>query len=130
MESQRQKKIAGLIQRDLAEILQNTVTNSGQPGIIVSVTKVYVTADLSIAKAYLSVFPNDKAKPLLEEIQKGLSAFRHAVAQRTRHQIRRMPELMFFIDDSLEYIDAISKSLKGDDNPIKNPDLLSKRKKK
>jgi ribosome-binding factor A len=54
---------------------------------------------------------------------------KHALAQRTRHQLRRMPELTFFLDDSLEYIDGIEKSLKKGDNPIENPDLLPKRKK-
>jgi len=54
---------------------------------------------------------------------------RHEIAQRTRNQLRRMPHLDFFIDDSLEYIDQIDKSLKGSDDPIKNPDLLDKRKK-
>jgi len=51
------------------------------------------------------------------------------LAQRTRHQLRRMPQLEFFIDDSLEYIDGIERSLKGEENPLENPDLLGKRKK-
>jgi ribosome-binding factor A len=54
---------------------------------------------------------------------------KHELAQRTRHQLRRVPELLFFLDDSLEYIDGIEKSLKGEENPVKNPDLLEKRKK-
>ena len=57
------------------------------------------------------------------------SLIRHELAQRTKNQLRRMPQLEFFIDDSLEYIDKIEQSLKGKDNPLTNPDLLDKRKK-
>ena len=62
-------------------------------------------------------------------IRANTSSIRHELAQRTRHQLRRMPKLHFYIDDSLEYIDNIDRSLKGLDNPIDNPDLLDKRKK-
>jgi len=55
---------------------------------------------------------------------------KHELAQRTRHQLRRMPELQFYVDDSLEYIDQIERSLKGLDNPLENPNSLDKRKKK
>jgi ribosome-binding factor A len=98
-------------------------------GVIISVSKVNVTVDLSIAKVYLSIFPNNKGKELIEGIRSKAHLIKHELAQRTRHQLRRMPELQFFIDDSLEYIDKIEKSLKGSDNPIENPDLLEKRKK-
>lgn len=128
-ESQRQKRIASLLQRDLVEVLQGSATRGGMKGIIISVTKVNVTVDLSIAKVNLSIFPNDKAKAVLEGIKSNTSIIRHELAQRTRHQLRRMPQLQFFIDDSLEYIDNIDRSLKGLDNPIDNPDLLDKRKK-
>jgi ribosome-binding factor A len=66
---------------------------------------------------------------LLEGIRSNKPLIRHELAQRTRHQLRRMPQLEFFIDDSLEYIDGIERSLKGEDNPLENPDLLGKRKK-
>ncbi|MBC30256.1 MAG: ribosome-binding factor A [Muricauda sp.] len=129
METQRQKKIAKVIQQDLADILQRALTEGGTLGVIVSVSKVYVTADLSIAKAYISIFPNDKAQPLLEEIKSLGAQIRHQLAQRTKHQLRRVPQLAFFLDDSLDYIENIEKSLKGDKNPIENPELLPKRKK-
>ena len=129
MESNRQKKIAGIIQQDLVEVLQHAATSGGLKGVIISVTKVAVTVDLSIAKVYLSIFPNTEAKKLLEGIKSNTPLIRHELAQRTRHQLRRMPHLDFYIDDSLEYIDNIDRSLKGEDNPIKNPDLLGKRKK-
>jgi ribosome-binding factor A len=129
MESNRQKKIGGILQQDLVEVLQGAATRGGLKGVIISVTKVKVTSDLSIAKVYLSIFPNKEGTELLKGIRSNTSLIRHELAQRTKHQLRRMPNLEFFIDDSLEYIDRIEKSLKGDQNPISNPDLLEKRKK-
>jgi ribosome-binding factor A len=127
--TQRQKKIGGILQQDLAEVLQKAATDGGLRGVIISVSKVNVTTDLSVAKVYLSIFPNKEAQPLLEGIRSNKPLIRHELSQRTRHQLRRMPQLEFFIDDSLEYIDGIERSLKGEDNPLENPDLLGKRKK-
>ncbi|TAI47624.1 30S ribosome-binding factor RbfA [Flagellimonas allohymeniacidonis] len=129
MESQRQRKIAGIIQQDIAEILQRAATDGGMKGVLISVTKVYVTVDLSIAKVYVSIFPNPKAKELLAGIKSNQVMIRHELAQRTKNQLRRVPELTFYLDDSLEYIDKIEQSLKGEENPIENRDLLDKRKK-
>lgn len=129
MESNRQKKIAGVLQKDLAQILQNAVREGGLTNLIISVTKVNITIDLAIAKVYVSVFPNEKAKEILEGIRSNTHLIKHEVAQRTRHQLRRMPELEFFIDDSLEYLSQIEHSLKGYENPITQPELLQKRKK-
>lgn len=129
MESNRQKKVAGVLQKDLAEVLQAALRDSGSTGIIISVSKVKVPTDLSTAKVYLSVFPNDKAPNILKEIEDMNPVIRHQISQRTRHQLRRMPELTFYIDDSLEYIDGIDRSLKGTENPIEDPSLLIKRKK-
>lgn len=129
MESNRQKKIASVLQSDLVDVLQGAATQGGMFGVIISVSKVNVTVDLSIAKVYLSIFPNAKAQELIEGIRSNAPLIKHEIAKRTRNQLRRMPELEFFIDDSLEYIDQIEKSLKGKENPINNPDLLKKRKK-
>ena len=129
MESNRQKKIAGILQQDLVDVLQRAASSGGLKGVIISVSKVNVTADLSIAKVYLSIFPNKEAKELLKGIRSNTPLIRHELAQRTRHQLRRMPQLEFFIDDSLEYIDGIERSLKREENPIEDPDLLAKRKK-
>ncbi|MBT8270695.1 MAG: 30S ribosome-binding factor RbfA [Flavobacteriaceae bacterium] len=130
METNRQKRIAGILQQDIAEVIQQMLSDSGRRNIVVSVTKVKVTADLSIAKAYVSVFPTSHAAEFMKDIEKITPHIKHEVAQRTRHQFRRMPELEFFLDDSLEYIDQIDRSLKGLDNPIEHPDLLERRKKK
>lgn len=129
METQRQKKIAGIIQKDMAEVLQRAATDGGLKGTLISVSKVYVTSDLSIAKVYVSIFPNDKASELLEGMKSNEPLIKHELAQRTRNQLRRVPHLNFYIDDSLDYIDGIEKSLKGEENPIENRDLLDKRKK-
>lgn len=129
METQRQKKIGGVIQKDIADILQRAATDGGLKGTLISVSKVSVTTDLSIAKIYVSIFPANKGQELLEGIKSNQPLIKHELAQRTKNQLRRVPELLFFLDDSLEYIDGIEKSLKGEENPVKNPDLLEKRKK-
>ena len=129
METNRQKKIAGILQKDLVDVLQSAARD-GMKGVLISVTKVQVTADLSQAKAYLSVFPNDKRESLLEGIKSNTARIRHELSQRTKNQLRRVPELFFFIDDSLDYIETIDRSLRGKDvDPIKNPEILDRRKK-
>jgi ribosome-binding factor A len=128
METQRQKKIGGLLQQDLADILQRAASQ-GAPGTLISISKVNVTSDLSIARVYVSIFPTAKAGEIMKEIKATGPVIRHEMAQRTRNQLRRMPELHFYLDDSLEYIDGIERSLKKGDNPIENPDLLPRRKK-
>ena len=86
MESQRQKKIASVLQRDLVEVLQGAATQGGMKGILISVTKVNVTVDLSIAKVYLSIFPIDKGAELLEGIKSNAPLIKHELSQRTKHQ--------------------------------------------
>ncbi len=129
METNRQKKIAGTIQQDLAEILQKDA-NDAQLKVIISVTKVDVTSDLSIAKVFVSIFPTQQRDEIFKTIADNSQKFKHLLAQRTRHQLRKVPNLVFFNDDSLDYIDGIEKALRGEvENPIKNPDILPKRKK-
>lgn len=128
-ETNRQKKIGGVIQRDLAEILQAHLRDAGKTGILISVSKVKVTTDLSQAKAYISIFPAKNSGDILKELNEVKPKIKHEVALRTKNQLRRMPNLEFYIDDSLDYIENIEKSIKGEDNPIEQPDLLSRRKK-
>ncbi len=129
METQRQRKIAGIIQQDIAEILQRAATDGGLQGTLISISKVTITTDLSIAKVYVSIFPSTKAPELLKGIKSNEPLIRHELAQRTKNQLRRVPELNFYLDDSLDYIENIEESLKGKENPIENRDLLDKRKK-
>lgn len=128
METNRQKKIAGVIQKDLVDILQGAARD-GMKGVVISVTKVHVTTDLGQAKAYLSIFPSDKKDEIMEGIVANTAMIRHALAVRTKNQLRRMPELLFFVDDSLDYIEDIDKALKGEDDPLKDVDSSNQKKK-
>ena len=130
MESERQRKIGALLQRDLADILQKAAKDSGISGLLISVTGVAVTVDLMIAKVYLSFFPEEKGKELFEGIQSNTPLIRHELANRTRNQMRRVPELLFFIDETAKKAEAIERSLKGEENPIEDRSLLDRRQKK
>ncbi|MCF6308659.1 MAG: 30S ribosome-binding factor RbfA [Flavobacteriaceae bacterium] len=128
METNRQKKIAGVLQNDLAVVLQKMLRDSGQLGIIISVSKVTVTTDLSLSKVYTSIFPSDKSEEIVKELNELKPKIKHQIAQKTKHQLRKMPDLVFFNDDSLEYISNIEEAVKGKNDPIKDTDLLKKRK--
>lgn len=129
METNRQKKIGALLQNDLVDILQGEIRKNGISNLIISISKVNVTTDLSIAKVHLSVFPTDKAPEILAAIKTNTPLIKHNLAQRVKNQLRKVPNLSFYIDDSLDYIEGIDNALKGNENPIENPDLLEKRKK-
>jgi ribosome-binding factor A len=129
METNRQKKIGGVIQKDLVDILQGEVRKNGINNLVISVSKVSVTSDLSVATVYLSVFPQEKAKETLEGIKSNTTLIKHDLSQRVRLQLRRVPNLVFFIDDSLDYIEKIDNALSNRENPIENRDLLEKRRK-
>jgi ribosome-binding factor A len=128
METNRQKKIGSLLQNDLVDILQGEVRKNGITNLVISVTQVMVTSDLSVARVYLSVFPNEKGKELLEAIKLNTVMIRHELALRVKNQLRRVPNLVFFTDDTLEVLDGIEKALKRVENPIFDRDLLEKRK--
>ncbi len=81
-------------------------------GVMVSVTRTKVSPDLSICTAYLSIFPSEQAEKLLANIEHNTQQVRYTLGQRVRHQLRIVPELRFFIDDSLDYIDHIDELLK------------------
>ena len=127
METNRQKKIGGVIQKDLVDILQGEVRKNGLANLIISVSKVTVTTDLSVATVHLSVFPQDKAKEILEAVKSNAKNIKHDLSQRVRLQLRKVPNLVFFIDDSLDYIEKIDNALANRDNPIENRELLDKR---
>ena|SRR6187402_1345978 len=127
METNRQKKIGGVIQKDLVDILQGEVRKNGITNLIISVSKVVVTTDLSVATVHLSVFPQEKATETLAGIKANSTLIKHDLSQRVRLQLRKVPNLVFFIDDSLDYIEKIDNALKNQENPIENRDLLDKR---
>jgi ribosome-binding factor A len=127
METNRQKKIGSVIQKDLVDILQGEVRKNGITNLMISVSKVSVTSDLSVATIHLSIFPQEKAKETLVAIKTNSKLIKHDLSQRVRLQLRKVPNLVFFIDDSLDYIEKIDNALSNKDNPIENRELLEKR---
>lgn len=115
MEGKRQAKIARLLQKELSEIFRKETARLG--GVLVSVTEVRVSPDLSIARAYLSIFPSDKSAAVLENINRQAKTVRYELAQAVRQTLRKCPELSFYLDDSLDYIENIDRLLAAD--PIK-----------
>lgn len=129
METNRQKKIGGVIQKDLVDILQGEIRKNGISNLVISVSKVVVTTDLSVATVHLSIFPQEKAAETLAAIKTNTSLIKHDLSQRVKLQLRKVPNLTFYIDDSLDYIEKIDNALKMEENPIVNRDLLEKRRK-
>ena len=129
MESTRQKKIGVTLQKDLTIILQKLLKEGAMGSIIASVTKVRVSPDLSSAKVYISVFPVKNTPAIFDLISQKKSEIRNSLGILVKNQIRRVPELLFYNDDSLEHIDSIDAALKKNEDPIKNTSLLEKRKK-
>lgn len=109
MESTRQAKIARLLQKELSEIFRQQTAKTH--GVIISVSVVRVSPDLSVAKTYLSVFPSAKAQEIIGNINANAQTIRYDLAQRVRFQLRKTPALSFYIDDSLDYIENIDSLL-------------------
>ena len=115
MDSTRQNKISRLIQKELSDLFQKQT--QGTHGVLVSVSSVRISPDLSVAKVYLSIFPSDKSAELLKNITGNMRTIRYDLGTHVRHQLRIIPELKFFVDDSLDYaehIDQLIKDAKGD----------------
>lgn len=109
MESTRQAKIARLLQKELSEIFRQQTAKTR--GTLVSVSTVRVSPDLSVARVYLSVFPSAQAQEVLGNITRNGRTIRYELAQKVRYQLRKTPELSFYLDDSLDYIDNIDHLL-------------------
>ena len=112
MESKRQAKIARLLQKELSEIFRRQTASLG--GVIVSVSAVRVSPDLSIAKAYLSIFPPAKSQEILANINQQSKTVRYELAQAVKEVLRKCPDLQFYLDDSLDYIENIDRLLGPD----------------
>ena len=110
MQETRQARISRLLQKELADIFQSQTRM--MRGVLVSVTRVKISPDLSICTAYLSVFPSDKGEELLENIRGNEKSVRYELGTRVRNQLRIIPELRFFLDDSLDYLENIDGLLK------------------
>jgi ribosome-binding factor A len=106
-ESNRQKKFGKMIQKELSEVLAREFRMDGSP--MLSVTVVRGTPDLKIARIYVSVFPDDKAQMALGELTTRNREVRQLLAVRMRHQLRYIPELQFYLDDTLNEVDQLEK---------------------
>ena len=110
MQETRQNRISRLLQKELAAIFQSQTRF--MHGVLVSVTRVRISPDLSICTAYLSIFPSEKGEEIIKNISANEKTIRYELGTRVRNQLRIIPELRFFIDDSLDYIERIDELLK------------------
>lgn len=110
METTRQNKIARLLQKELSDIF--LLQAKSTPGMLVSVSAVRISPDLSVARAYLSIFPSEKADETVKNVNENMKSIRFELGTRVRHQLRIIPELKFFVDDSLDYLEKIDELLK------------------
>jgi|TARA_R110002049_G_scaffold103900_1_gene250258 ribosome-binding factor A len=119
----RPERLAAVIKRDLGEIIQQSYQPSGT---FVTVTNVMMTDDLSIAKVYLSVFsPGRDDKPVYEFIDEHINEIRYELASKIKNQVRKIPELHFYEDDTAEYVNKMEELLKKVDIPEEDPDSPS-----
>ena len=110
METTRQNKISRLIQKELSEIF--LLQTKSMNGVLVSVSAVRISPDMSIARVYLSVFPFERSQEIVKNINDNMKSIRYELGTRVRHQLRIIPELKFFVDDSLDYAERIDELLK------------------
>ena len=110
MQETRQARICRMLQKELASIFQ--AQTRMMPGVLVSVTRVRISPDLSICTANLSVFPSERGEEIIKNIQANEKQIRYELGTRVRNQLRIIPELRFFIDDSLDYLEKIDELLK------------------
>ena len=116
-ESPRQKKINSVLQKEIASLLLESIRRENISNLMISVTKVKVSPDLSSAKVYVSIFPNNNYLDHLRNLNS--SRMRHDLSQRMKKQLSKIPQLSFYIDDSLNYIENIEKELKAGSNPFR-----------
>lgn len=110
METTRQNKISRLIQKELSEIF--LLQTKSMNGVLVSVSAVRISPDMSIARVYLSVYPSERSQEIVKNINDNMKSIRYELGTRVRHQLRIIPELKFFVDDSLDYAERIDELLK------------------
>ncbi len=120
MESERQRKVSVVLQKDLSTIIQQNLRNSSITNVVVSVTKVSISPDLTHAKVYVSVFPFAKSNSILKLIVSNKNKIKNSLGKLLRNQLRRIPDVIFFVDDSLDHINKIDVALRNMSNPIKN----------
>lgn len=112
MQETRQNRIARLLQKELSLIFQSQTR--AMHGVMVSVTRCRISPDLSICTAYLSIFPSERGDEILQNVNRNEKTIRYELGKRVRNQLRIIPELRFFIDDSLDYLERIDELLNND----------------
>ena len=112
MESTRQKKVSRLLQKEAADLFLRK-GNEFARGKMISVTRVRISHDLSVARIYISIFPSDGQEDIMKGIQDHSPKIRYEIGRKVGKQLRIVPEISFFIDDSLDYIDNIDRILKS-----------------
>lgn len=110
MDTTKTSKVNRLLQKELSELFR--LQTAALSGVLITVTSVSISPDLGIAHVRLSIFPNDKAEELLKSIRHDAATVRYDLAKRIKSQLRKMPELYFHIDDSLNYLERIDELLK------------------
>ena len=112
METTRQAKISRLLQKELSELFRRQTAKTH--GTLVSLSAVRISPDLSVARAYLSIFPSERSAEIIKSINASAKTIRYELAQRVRYQLRKTPELTCFVDDSLDYAENIDRLLATD----------------
>ena len=110
MESTRQSKVGRQIQKDISEII-NAHAKELFPGKMFTITSVRVSNDLGQAKIYVSVFPSDKGDETVKELNAHVGIYRNEIGNRMRNQVKKIPELVFYLDDTLDYLEKIDNLL-------------------
>ncbi|MFL2610763.1 MAG: 30S ribosome-binding factor RbfA [Flavobacteriaceae bacterium] len=119
MNTQRQKKVCSLLQKELSNIFLKAIRFSDSSNKLVSVTKVKISPDLSVAKVYVSIYPTKNKDEWIKGLRENTLQVKHALSQKFKNELRVIPNLTFYLDDSLDYIEKIESSLKKGKNPIK-----------
>jgi ribosome-binding factor A len=120
-ESKRQQRFAGVIQQDLAEMFQRE-GNNWAPGAFITVTRVRVTPDLSLARIYLSFLNTQTAKDDLQSIKGKINEIRYKLGVRIKNQARIVPQLEFFLDDTNEYVEHMDRLFEKISKEPRQPD--------
>ncbi len=109
METTRQNKVARLIQKELSDMFQRQT--QAMKGTLVSVSACRISPDMSVCRAYLSVFPSERSEEIVANVNQNMKTIRYELGKRVRMQLRIIPELKFFVDDSLDYVENIDRLL-------------------
>ena len=119
METNRQKKVATVFQEELSEIFRKEAKELF-PGKLLTVSNVSVSPDLSVAKVYVSIFPTNEKEQIIKLIKEKSPFYRSLIARTAAKTMRITPELLFYLDSSLDEMDKIDRALRGEGN---NPTL-------